>query len=114
MIITISNGHFDLLGQPTHAPVAPLLSSHGSFPNPFNPKTTLRLTLSEPTPLRVTVLDVTGRAVKVLADLPRAEGEVNLIWNGDDRSGRRQPAGVYFYRIHTSLGVEGGKMVLLP
>ena len=114
-IISISGGTFDLEGHwAVDAPPVVALADHGSFPNPFNPKTTLRLVLAEETPLRVSVLDVTGRQVKLLADLDRVHGEVNLIWNGDDTAGRRQPAGVYFYRVATSQGVESGKMVLLP
>jgi hypothetical protein len=73
---------------------APALS-----PNPLNPLTQLSFTLAEPTRLRISVHDLAGRRLSVLADDGFAAGVHTLPWRGQDESGRPLPSGVYFVRI---------------
>ncbi len=114
-IITITGGVFDIDGWPTSVPeAAPLLSSHGVFPNPFNPRTTIVLQLGADTSLRVSVHDVSGRELALLAEGRQGAGELRLEWDASDAAGRVLPAGLYLYRIHTTTGVSAGKMLLLP
>lgn len=66
-----------------------------------------RLEVDVPPPgrLRVTVHDVTGRRIRVLADGAGAlPGPRTLVWDGRDGSGRLVPPGVYF--VHGSGDVE--------
>lgn len=97
-----------------HAPelpaAAPALSAH---PNPFNPRTTLRVMLEERADLRVTVTDVSGRVHAVLADGVRGPGEQTLTWNGRDEEGRELPSGIYLVNAATNTGIATEKLVLL-
>lgn len=45
-----------------------------NYPNPFNPSTRIRFTLGRPSEVRLTVHDMLGRTVAVLADGPHAAG----------------------------------------
>jgi hypothetical protein len=65
----------------------------------------LELDVPEPGRLRVTVHDVTGRRIRVLADGGGAlPGARTLTWDGRDASGRFVPPGVYF--VHGSGDLE--------
>jgi len=77
--------------------------SLNSAPNPFFPNGdgdrdftiisySLPYRLSK---LRLTVLDVNGRELMSLADGIWASSKGNLIWNGNDASGRPVPSGIY-------------------
>ncbi len=100
-----------LWNQGTAVPDRAFLAQN--FPNPFNPMTTVRFGLPRKTRLRVTVYDVTGRAVRLLAEGDYPPGEHEIPWDGRDASGRAVAAGVYLCRL-TSTEFEGRvKMVLL-
>ncbi|HOT96540.1 MAG TPA: SGNH/GDSL hydrolase family protein [bacterium] len=72
-----------LLYTPIHpragAPLAEF-RLYPNFPNPFNTTTILRFELAREGPLRVTVLDLTGREVTRLCDGPICAGPHDLIW----------------------------------
>jgi hypothetical protein len=113
-IITVDNASFDMDGQaPTDAPEIPAFAVHGSFPNPFNPKTTLRFEMPKSGDLHVSVFDLSGREMRVLADGWFDAGATELIWDGRDRQNRPLPGGVYLYKIETPGAVATGKMVML-
>jgi len=79
-----------------------------NFPNPFNPKTTVRYRVPEAGPLSLSIYDSRGRCVHE-ADLgAQAAGWHEYVWTAEDVG-----AGVYTYRL--GQGGEGrvGKMVLL-
>ena len=84
-----------------------------NFPNPFNPRTTIRFTLPESGPVRLSVYDVLGRQVRLLADQSFSAGVHDLPWDGRDQDGRAVGSGVYFYRIDASAWTQRRKMLLL-
>jgi len=86
---------------------------HPNFPNPFNPRTTIRFALPESGPVRLTVYDVLGRQVRLLADQSFSAGVHDLPWDGRDQDGRTVGSGVYFYRIDASAWTQRRKMLLL-
>ena len=65
-----------------------------SYPNPFNPTTTIQFTLPEATHVSLIIYDMLGREVKRLVEGPLATGEHSIPW---DASGL--PSGMYLYRI---------------
>ncbi len=117
MVIEITSGLFAYTGAPVTtgvpAEIAPGLT-HGSYPNPFNPRTRLRLALAEARTLRVTVHDVRGRELSVLYEGELAAGEHAFEWSATDAGGRTLPAGLYLYRIAGDGVLASGKMLLLP
>lgn len=82
-------------------------------PNPFNPRTEIRLYLGEASPVRVEVHDIRGRLVRVLHEGPLAAGPHDLIWNGDDDRARRVASGVYFITMTTPQGEHRQRVALL-
>ena len=84
-----------------------------NYPNPFNPKTTIRFTLADPGRTTVAIFDVAGRLVKTLLneDLPAQAHEVS--WLGRDGKGRQVSAGVYFYQVTSGGHRATGSMALI-
>jgi photosystem II stability/assembly factor-like uncharacterized protein len=89
-----------------------------NFPNPFNPTTTIRFTISE---LRFTTLkiyNVLGREVATLINEEKPAGnyEVEFSAIGGSASGGNAynlSSGIYFYRLQAGEFAETKKMVLL-
>jgi lysophospholipase L1-like esterase len=81
-------------------------------PNPFNPATRIRFALAAPGPVGLVVYDAAGRVVKELVRGPLEAGEHEVVWRGDDASGREAASGVYFYRLEAAGQVLARKMVL--
>jgi hypothetical protein len=84
-----------------------------NFPNPFNPVTRISFDLPVTGPVRLTVHDVRGRAVRNLVAGVLSFGTHTAVWNGTDDAGRRVPSGVYFCRIEAGDFVATRKMMLL-
>ena len=92
---------------------------HPAHPNPFNPVTTIRYALPEPSQVQLVIYDLAGRTVATLVSGFVDAGYGAAQWQGRDGSGRPVPTGVYLYRI-IATGLDSGerftqtrKMVLL-
>lgn len=83
------------------SPTGPVLSrlALDSYPNPFNPSTTLRLDLPRSGRARVEIFDVSGRRVTTLLDGELSAGRQEITWHGRDDQGRAVASGVYFARL---------------
>jgi hypothetical protein len=92
-------------------PPAPFLAK--SYPNPFNPQTTIELNLPASQHVRLAVYDVGGEMVTILADVVMQPGPHELTWDGRDNDGREMASGVYFYRLEAGSEMRSGKMVLV-
>jgi hypothetical protein len=101
---------------PDEIPAAATPRLH-NFPNPFNPRTTIELTLpagSGSVPVEVAVFDLRGRRVIQLFGGPLAAGlRHGFTWDGRDDSGRAVPSGVYFARAIVGERVQTAKMLLV-
>ncbi len=97
-------------GTPGHGPLIEL----GSFPNPFNPRTTLSFSLPEEQVVQVAVHDLAGRHVRTLHQGTMPAGEQRLTWEGTDVAGRAMPAGVYLVRVTGADWERATKVLLLP
>jgi hypothetical protein len=84
-----------------------------NYPNPFNPMTRVRFHLAEAEPVRLVVLDLTGRRVATLLDEPMAAGIHERSWNGLSDAGRTVASGVYLVVLETKTGRWTQKAVLL-
>lgn len=82
-----------VIGVPDAAPRAVVLRP--CFPNPFNPRTTLRFELANPGFARLQILDVSGRLVSTLLAQPCAAGPGEVTWDGCDAAGRPVASGTY-------------------
>ncbi len=68
---------------------------HGAFPNPFNPRTTMRFALPRQCNPRLRIVGVDGRIIRDLQLGLLPAGEHDWIWDGRDDSGRSVAAGIY-------------------
>lgn len=73
-------------------------------PNPARGRVRLALDLPSRGPVRIEVVDVTGRQIRVLHDGVAEAGRMNLTWDGADTRGQRSAAGLYFARAITQGG----------
>ena len=93
-------------------PVVALLLD-ANYPNPFSSGTTISFRLPAAAQVRLTVHDVTGRLVAVLADGGRGDGTHEIEWNGRDHTGATVPSGVYFCRLEADGRIRSQHMLLL-
>jgi subtilisin family serine protease len=78
---------------------APPIPVFTAAPNPFRESTRLAFELAAAGPVRVDIVDASGRLVRTIHEGPLAAGAHELRWDGASRSGRAVAAGVYFARI---------------
>ncbi len=85
----------------TPAPSAPLGITRllPNVPNPFNPRTTLRFELSDPSSVRLEVFDLRGRVVRTLVDRSMRAGTHSVVWEGRDDRGSRVASATYVVRM---------------
>lgn len=79
-----------------------------NFPNPFNPTTNINFDLPRVSMTRITVYDLLGREVDVLANEVLAAGKYNINFNASNLS-----SGVYFYKIESGDFVDKRKMIIV-
>jgi len=84
-----------------------------NYPNPFNPQTTIAYSIKARGYVRLSVYDVGGRLVRMLANEVRPAGAQQVTWDGKDANGTAVASGVYFYRLVAGDFTQTKKMVLL-
>jgi hypothetical protein len=82
-------------------------------PNPFNPETSIRYSVSAAGRAAIRVYAVSGAIVRTLVDRHHAPGAYSVRWDGRDDRGRNLATGVYFYRLETASGVVDSKKLLM-
>ncbi len=70
-----------------------------SYPNPFNPSTTIRFNLPVAGKVSLIVYDIAGKEVRQLLDEHLPAGRHNTTWDGRDTFGQIVASGMYFYKI---------------
>jgi len=87
--------------------------SVSNYPNPFNPRTTVRYTVPSRGHVTVAVYDVHGAYVVRLFDGERTAGAYSIEWDGRSADGAPVASGLYFARIEEDNVVRTKKMALL-
>ena len=90
-----------------------VLALHGNVPNPFNPVTTIKYDLPQPSRVRLEVFDVAGRLVRTLVTGQMPAGRHEAVWDGRSDSGAGVASGSYFYRLDAGGQVLTHKMLLI-
>ncbi|MBD3179219.1 MAG: T9SS type A sorting domain-containing protein [Candidatus Latescibacteria bacterium] len=86
----------------------------GSYPNPFNPSTTIMYSVASKGPVSIKIYDVSGRLVRKLLDGKVVEaGQHKVSWNGINGSGSHVASGAYFCRMVTAGKSSSIKVILL-
>jgi endo-1,4-beta-xylanase len=79
-----------------------------NFPNPFNPVTTIRYSISKTSNVSLKVFDVLGREVQTLVNTMQAPGLYTVSLNAQGLG-----SGVYFYQLSAGTFTETKKLMLL-
>ncbi|MCA9726241.1 MAG: hypothetical protein KC729_01055 [Candidatus Eisenbacteria bacterium] len=88
---------------PTHTTTRPGVELSLPSPNPFSSEVEVRYELSAESSVRLDVLDVRGRQVRTLVDRASVPaGDYEVRWNGEDGTGAKSAAGVYFLRLEAA------------
>jgi len=79
-------------------------SSHGfflgpSYPNPFNPQTTIDYQVPQTANINISVYNSIGQLVVILVDEVKNPGHYSVNWNAEDQSGSKVPSGIYIIRM---------------
>ncbi|NUM63620.1 MAG: T9SS type A sorting domain-containing protein [Ignavibacteriaceae bacterium] len=79
-----------------------------SYPNPFNPSTTIKYSVPNDDNVSLKVFDILGREVELLVDEYKNAGTYSIEFNAS-----RFASGVYFYQLQSGRFIETKKMILL-
>ena len=78
-----------------------------AYPNPANPRSTLRFELPEAAHVRLTIYDAVGREILLLVDREFAPGSYEVVLDGSSLA-----SGTYFYRVQAG-SFDQTKSILL-
>jgi len=84
-----------------------------NYPNPFNPETTIELSMEKAGEASIKIYNLKGQLVKTLLDETVAQGTTTRVWNGTDEQGNAVTSGVYFYKLQTADKTITQKMILM-
>ena len=79
-----------------------------NFPNPFNPSTTIRFSLTESSPVNISIYNLLGEMVMPIVNQTYSSGVHEVDFNASSLNG-----GVYFYKINTNNFMQTKKMILI-
>ncbi len=84
-----------------------------SYPNPFNPTTTIRYRLEADAFVTLKVYNMLGQEVNTLVSDFQAKGVWESRWNGQDNAGTPVASGIYIYHLSAGDVTYTGKMILI-
>jgi hypothetical protein len=91
-----------------------------NVPNPFNPATIIAFSVgvedargARMTRVTLSIYDVSGKRVAVVAERDMAPGRYEMVWDGLDANGAPLASGVYFARLSVGDEAFTKKMVLV-
>jgi len=79
-----------------------------NFPNPFNPQTTIRLSVPQNQTVKLEVFDVLGRFIQTVYQGPVEAGFRDFVFDASTLS-----SGVYIYRMESEFGIQTKAMTLI-
>ncbi len=84
-----------------------------NYPNPFNPDTTIKMTIPQDSQVQLTIYNLKGQLVRTLVDDYLTAGVHSFNWDGRDNRGNPSASGLYFYRLESEEQVINRRMMLL-
>ncbi len=107
-------GYIQSLSNSKDLPViANRFQIHAAYPNPFNPVTTIPVTISEPATIHARIYDLTGRLVYDFGQREYNPGTIQLRWSGIAQSGKPVASGTYFLLVSQKQETQTKKLILL-
>ncbi|PIX94879.1 MAG: hypothetical protein COZ25_03315 [Ignavibacteria bacterium CG_4_10_14_3_um_filter_37_18] len=85
-----------------------------NFPNPFNPVTNIKFTITDNEKVSIKIYNSIGELVKNLFNSDGQKGgEITISWDGRDNNSNELPSGVYFIRMEAYSFQKTIKTILL-
>ena len=113
-VLNATCDYIEELQTATDVAAAPVRFKLGrNFPNPFNPSTTIPVTVKESGIALVEVLSADGRRVRVLHEGLLDAGTHELVWDGRDHAGHPMASGIYMARLIGATERLTERMVML-
>ena len=84
-----------------------------SYPNPFNPSTTISYNIPSHGKVSLKIYDIMGREIIVLKDGNETAGRHIAKWSGKDKYNRQVASGMYFYQLIFEGKRSTGKLSLM-
>ena len=84
-----------------------------SYPNPFNPQTTVSYEVYSDSNVELAVFNLLGQKVATLVNEFVEAGNYSSVWNGQDALGKEAASGVYVLKLTTENEVISNKITLL-
>jgi len=108
--------YFGVAGDPLNvSSVLPGITFQTSnYPNPFNPRTTIKYSMPTAGHLKLSIYNVRGQLVRTMIDGNRPAGaDQTIVWDGTNNQGGGVSSGIYFYEARTGGEVKVRKMALV-
>ena len=85
-----------------------------NFPNPFNPSTSLIVSVHKKSVGSLTIYDLMGKEVRRLFDGTFDQGNTKIVWNGLDNQGSKISGGIYICQLLVNgIHIQSQKMTLI-
>ena len=84
-----------------------------SYPNPFNPETTISFELFADSNVDLAIYNMVGQRVSTLMSGFYDNGYYDIVWNGTDLNGAELASGIYMVKLITDKNVSTNKITLL-
>jgi len=88
-------------------------SLENSYPNPFNPTTTIKYHIAKSGNVKIEVFNINGQLIRTLIDSYHTPGDYFIMWDGRNAAGNIVSSGTYFYRMTAGEFTQTKKMVFL-
>jgi len=83
-----------------------------TYPNPFNPHTTIAFELVRTEKVQLDIFNVKGQKVRSLLHGYKAVGKHQIGWDGRDDNGKALSSGIYYLRLSSGQDLLTRKMIL--
>lgn len=83
------------------------------YPNPFSHNSTISFKLKQPRQISAQIYNLKGQKVKTLVQNETCQGDINLVWDGNDEQGRAVTNGVYTIRVDNDKQIASKKLMLI-
>jgi len=98
----------------THEPLPNKVELSENFPNPFNPSTSLIVSVNKKSGGSLIIYDLVGNEVRRLFDGTFDRGNTKILWNGLDNQGSKISGGIYICQLLVNgTHIKSQKMTLI-
>jgi len=95
-----------------HYPTPTNYSLHQNFPNPFNPRTSIKISSDKLSHGALKIFDVYGRNIVTLINGLLLPGEQVVTWDGRNHSGQLVASGTYIYSLYIDDKLIGSQRMI--